>query len=284
VTMAHGDRPLLLPNGQSVHGASRADARFHQFIGDYFRPEVDIRPGVTVVDIGANIGMFSLEVLRRCHGDAHILAFEPAPETFAFLTRNVQELYPGADVRLARCALSDHEGDGTLYYRPRTAATASLYPDPLSGPDPSPLIDGFLRDPPPEYAGTLSRSVRRLPRAPLRKLLEVSGRWSNAKVVTTPCSTTTISAVLREHALEVVDFLKVDVEGSELDVLRGVSSEHWPMIRRLAMEVHDIAGRVETIRALLAENGFEQIIVEQEWPFEGTDIYMLHAARTAAPQ
>jgi FkbM family methyltransferase len=271
---------LLLPNGQLVYGASRADARFHQFIGAYFQPEFELRPGATVLDVGANIGMFSLEILRRCGGDAHILAFEPAPQTFAYLKQNVHDLFPNADVRLYQCALGDRKGETTLYYRPRAGSTASLYREPLS--DPESLINGFLRTPPPEYRGSFSQPLRRLPRAALTKLLKLAGRWANAKVVQTQCPITTVSAVMHEHAIAEVDFLKIDVEGAELDVLRGVQWDDWPKIKRLAAEVHDRDNRVETIRELLVQSGFEHVEARQEWPFEGTGIYAVCAARHPA--
>jgi hypothetical protein len=41
--------------------------------------------------------------------------------------------------------------------------------------------------------------------------------------------------------------LKVDVERAELDVLRGVREEHWPLVRQVAMEVHDGGGGGEGV-------------------------------------
>ena len=97
----------------------------------------------------------------------------------------------------------------------------------------------------------------------------------------TPCAVETVSRVLREQGNERVDFLKIDVEGAELDVLRGIERDDRPKIQRLAAEVHDLDGRVETIRGMLERPGFEHIEVSQEWPFEDTEIWMLHARRRA---
>ena len=38
-----------------------------------------------------------------------------------------------------------------------------------------------------------------------------------------------------------IDLLKIDVEGAELSVLRGVRREHWPRVRAVVAEVHDVA-------------------------------------------
>jgi FkbM family methyltransferase len=282
LTMPAKDRRTVLPNGQPVYGSSRTDARYQQlFINEYFRPEVRVRPGMTVLDVGANIGVFSLELLRRCDGDAHVYAFEPSPETFGYLERNLRELFPGADAQPFQCAVGDHKGAITLYHRPRQSTTTSIYPKHLSDPDT--YGDAFLRAPPQEFRNPLSMAVRRLPRAPLKKLFELGNRYAEAKVVQTSTPMTTIADVLAERQIAGVDFVKIDVEGAELDVLRGVGDENWPKIQALAAEVHDFDDRVAHISEMLSSLGFSQILVEQNWPFEGTNVYTVHAARQPAP-
>lgn len=49
-----------------------------------------LRPGMVFVDIGANVGSYSLFVASQCHDEATILAFEPHPRTFSKLTFNVR--------------------------------------------------------------------------------------------------------------------------------------------------------------------------------------------------
>ena len=49
-----------------------------------------LKPGMVFVDIGANIGTYSLFVAERCGGEARILAFEPHPRTFAKLSFNIK--------------------------------------------------------------------------------------------------------------------------------------------------------------------------------------------------
>lgn len=46
----------------------------------------DIRPGATVIDIGANIGCYSLLAAQNA---ARVLAYEPYPENFSILHKNV---------------------------------------------------------------------------------------------------------------------------------------------------------------------------------------------------
>jgi FkbM family methyltransferase len=49
-----------------------------------------LKPRMVFVDIGANIGTYSLFVARACGDDARILAFEPHPRTFAKLLFNTK--------------------------------------------------------------------------------------------------------------------------------------------------------------------------------------------------
>lgn len=263
-----------------MYGASRADARWQHFVGGYFRADAPIRAGMTILDVGANIGMFSVEALRRCDGDAELFAFEPAPRSHAYLERNVHELFPDARAHVYCAALGATPGDSTLYFRPRLSPTSSLYSGELD--DPEALLDGVMREPPAEYRTRFTAPVRRLPAGMRRNLIRIAGRWSTAEVVETPCTVTTVSDVIREHAIGRIDFLKVDVEGAELDVLRGIDAADWPKIQYLAAEIHDLEDRVRTIREMLEAAGFGQIEVEQEWPFEGTNVYMAHALRSTA--
>jgi FkbM family methyltransferase len=275
------DRRAVLSTGMPVYGASRADARFEQFTGAYFRYGVQFLPGMTVLDVGANIGLFSLEVLRRCGGDVNLFAFEPAPETFAHLERNIRALFPGARASIQRRALADRPGEATFYHRPRAPCLSSLDGSVRSdapGGDPESLVEAALREPPAEFKERTPTWFTLLPQWAAKGIYRLVGRWAE-EIVETTCTVTTISRVLRDHAIERVDFLKVDVEGAELDVLRGIEADDWPKIRTLVVEIHDVDHRVETIRGMLNSAGFEHVHVGQDWPHEGTNLYLLHAAR-----
>lgn len=49
-----------------------------------------IRPGATVLDIGANIGSFSLIAARQAGPQGKVYAFEPGPDNFEILNRNIR--------------------------------------------------------------------------------------------------------------------------------------------------------------------------------------------------
>ena len=64
-----------------------------------------------------------------------------------------------------------------------------------------------------------------------------------------------LGEVLRTHGFERVDFLKVDIEGSEFDLFRRDNA--WlSKVRRIAMEVHTNCGDPDEIKDILESKGF----------------------------
>lgn len=49
-----------------------------------------LRPGIVVVDVGAHLGIYTLEAARALKGHGRIYSFEPTPSTFALLVENIQ--------------------------------------------------------------------------------------------------------------------------------------------------------------------------------------------------
>ena len=268
----------MLPNGLAAHGATPNTVRLYQLILDYFNYDVEFVPGMTVVDVGANIGLFSLEVLQRCGGHVDLIAIEPGPLAYEHLERNLHEHFPTSPVKSIRCALSDHPGEAVFYDRPLASALSSLEPGGLT--DRRPLVESLLKsDPPAPFQSMTPRWLRRLPRPIATRALDWLIRRSESKVVPAACKLKTLSQIIAEESIDRIDFLKVDVEGAELKVLGGVAPADWPKIQALAVEVHDIDDRVEDLRRMLENAGFARIEVGQEWLFESSNVYMLYADR-----
>jgi FkbM family methyltransferase len=72
------------------------------------------RAGDTVIDVGANVGWYTIIASKLLGKNGRVIAFEPDPENFALLKRNV--LANGCDnVILEQKALSNASGTLTLY-------------------------------------------------------------------------------------------------------------------------------------------------------------------------
>ena len=85
-----------------------------------------VRPGMTVLDIGANIGYYSLLFGRLCGPDGVVHAFEPAPENFRILQHNLA-VNGVLNVRTHDCAVSDEPGTAPLRLSSQNLGDHSFY-------------------------------------------------------------------------------------------------------------------------------------------------------------
>jgi FkbM family methyltransferase len=80
---------------------------------------------------------------------------------------------------------------------------------------------------------------------------------------------TTFSDIIADHALEQVDFLKVDVEGAEFDILFDCSDETFAKIRQIVIEYHEFEGAKrghQDLADLLNLHGFKVVVEKGIFP------------------
>ena len=78
-----------------------------------------LRPGDTFVDVGANVGYYTL-LAASCVGQrGHVIAIEASPSIFGLLKNNVQRNGIGTQVRSLNVAASDEAGTVTVYGGPK---------------------------------------------------------------------------------------------------------------------------------------------------------------------
>jgi len=165
-------------------------------------------PDPVVVDAGANIGLFSIWLWCR-YPRAVIHCFEPEPENFELLCRNVEHF----NGLCHRVALGSRAGTASLYVS-RFSADHSLIP---------------------------SRAAHH--------------------VTTVPC--VRLADYIEENHMERVDLLKLDVEGSELDVLKGLDQK-LERVDRVIGECHEARVNQEALYQLLADRGHR--VISKMWP------------------
>ena len=86
-----------------------------------------MRPGDCFVDVGANIGYFTLLASRAVGPSGRVLAFEPDPDNYRLLALNCK--HNGCDnVTLFREALSDSDSSGRLYLSDSNRGDHTIYP------------------------------------------------------------------------------------------------------------------------------------------------------------
>lgn len=84
-----------------------------------------IRDGFTFVDVGANVGAYSLFVAAKAGLKARILAIEPQPDVFDRLAYNIRQ-NPFGTIKAVACAVADKSGELTLFLDPRNQGESSV--------------------------------------------------------------------------------------------------------------------------------------------------------------
>lgn len=77
------------------------------------------------IDIGANVGGYSLAVAAQAQGAAKILAVEPQPDVFDRLCFNIAA-NPGCKVKAIAAAVADRNGELTLFLDARNKGESSV--------------------------------------------------------------------------------------------------------------------------------------------------------------
>lgn len=101
------------------------------FTPQFFDPEemellkARVTDGFTFVDVGANIGAYSLFVAAHAGPKARILAIEPQPDVFDRLTYNIRQ-NPFGTVKAVACAVADKAGDLTMFVDSRNRGESSV--------------------------------------------------------------------------------------------------------------------------------------------------------------
>ena len=202
---------LQLRNGLVLHGVPQTgllgkykDIWYHDVYGlRSHRP----RPGGTVIDVGANVGVFSLYavVLGKA---ARVLCYEPFGENVALLRRNMQEnQIPGLQV--FQMGVAGRQGMRTLHVS----------------------------------AGHGHNSLFAIP--------------SEVATVDVPC--VSLADAFEANGVDRCDFLKLDCEGAEYEIL--LEAPRWVLSRvdRVALEYHnDLSGHSDDeLQRMFGDAGFK---------------------------
>jgi FkbM family methyltransferase len=262
--------------GDDLEIAYQSKAELAFFYEDIFEKEVYLRNGIKlhdgacVFDVGANIGLFTLFVHRKFRG-LQIYAFEPAPPLFEILRINTAS--HGVNARLFNCGVSDRPKTATFTFYPNSSGMSSFYAS---------------QDEEKDVLRAIMNNQLRQGMAGMEQLMQHADDLLEERLKSEAyeCHLRTLSDVIHEYDVEVIDLLKIDVQKSELDVARGINDADWEKIRQVVLEVHDFDGRLAEVTSLLESKGFS-LIVEQDDFYEGSILYNVYAVKprplTGAP-
>jgi 31-O-methyltransferase len=219
----------------------------------YLHHGVRVREGDVVFDVGANVGVAAAFFAANCGATVH--SFEPVKPIYDILCENLR---PFPSCRAHNVGLSSAPGQATITYYPNADAMSGLYADPET--DRLFTLECFRN------VGMTSDEAHRA----------LVGRFDDS--VTLICELRTLSSTLRDHAVDRVHLLKIDVERAELDVLNGIDDDDWARIDQIVAEVHDDDGRLTSVTSLLTARGFS-LATEQEKAMHGTGVHLVYAVR-----
>lgn len=259
----------LLPDGSAVAHLNKneTDYIYNEIFAlqAYLRHGITIRDGDCIVDAGANIGLFSV-FANRLARDLRLYAFEPNPAAFACLKANTDAWGEGSDVRCFPFGLSNENGSAALTFFEGMSLLSGFYADAATE---RAVVKQYVFNQAPDTrpSETFAADVDEL----------IDSRFRSQAVT---AQLRTLASVIQEHGIERIDLLKINVEKSELNVLRGLSADDWPRIRQLVIEV-DLRENLAPITNLLESQGFD-VLVEQDPLLRKTELCYIYAVRASA--
>jgi FkbM family methyltransferase len=84
-----------------------------------------IKPHMTIVDVGANFGYYSLVGAKSLNGTGQVIAFEPVPSNYQLLVKNIQQ-NQFKNIIPVQKALSDMNGARELFLNARNYGNCSF--------------------------------------------------------------------------------------------------------------------------------------------------------------
>src|SRR5260370_41969929 len=119
---------MLNPNDPVVSGAlalrvyENTETRFFQSV---------CKPGMTFLDVGANVGLYTALALARIGGTGRVVALEPDRESFEYLRKTVMANHAD-NVTCIRKAAADYTGVTKLFVSENNRGDNRLYDNELS--------------------------------------------------------------------------------------------------------------------------------------------------------
>ena len=216
-----------------------------------------IEDGDIIFDVGANIGICSIFFAKQAN-NLKIYSFEPIDRLHFVLNMNLFIYSQTALFKTFNCGLGKENRDNVPFsFFKNNTLISTQYPD-LD--EDSKLLSTYLDN--------AKESINN------QQLVDFIME-SQQEVL---CQIRTISSIIQQEKIERINLLKIDVEKSELDVLKGIEKQDWKKIDQIIIEVHNKNNKLSTIKSLLLEKEYT-VKVQQEKNLTDTGLYVLHAIR-----
>lgn len=239
-------------------------------VNGYFKNGISIQDNATVFDVGANIGVFAVRSAQMGK-DVKIYCFEPIPQIAHALKENA-EMHAKEDIKVFNYGLSSEKGVAEFTYFPNTPAfsTSNLGDWEENPKEFSQAVKGTMKNPPESM-----KWMKWIPRF----LSPVIAYFLTRNKSLVKCELNTLSGVIKDEEVDTIDLLKIDCEGAELEVLKGIDESDWSRVKAVIVEVKNVEGRLDKVISMLERHQFKNILKEQESGLESTSLYNLYCTR-----
>jgi len=238
-----------------------ARATLHEIFVDklYFQEGVSILPGDIVLDVGANIGVFTLFAAKQ---GAQVYAYEPVPPTFEVLQDNTCLHHLERVAHTRNIGISDRVEKRLMFHYPSCSVCDSWTAQDdlfeLMSENWQNTLSLLKVADPDQYQAISSLGSKTLQEGAVREIM----KKLSASPVQMKCEFDTLSGVIARENIQSIGLLKLDAELADWEILNGLKAEDWPRVRQVAMEVH-LASDVVPISHFLSERGFGQIVAKK---------------------
>jgi FkbM family methyltransferase len=181
-----------------------AQGTLHEICEDqlYFQSGISVSPGDVILDVGANIGVFSLCAAKQ---GARVYAFEPIPSTFAVLELNVRLHGLESVVTARNIGLSDRTEKKMMFHYPRATVCDAWTPQDnlfkYMADNRENTLDLFKTADPERYGAIVSLGAKSKQQAAIRDIIESAA----ASHVQIECEFDTLSGVIAHENIEFID-------------------------------------------------------------------------------
>ncbi len=198
--------PTLMKNKVALRNAADWGIFIEIYISDAYHKDT-LKHGLTVVDIGAHVGLYTALAAEKTGHAGKVIAIEPEPKNYERILENIK-INGFGNVIVKKIALSDHTGSEKLYISPSSARHSLL---------------------PPENS-------------------------SNFAQITVK----TLDTLLEELNLKTVDIIKIDAEGAEVGILKGMvkTLKNNPEVKIIVASYH-YSSEIEEVQEFLHKMGFK---------------------------
>jgi len=263
-------KQLKLPNGKIIFSLDKKTTMdvYKEIYEEniYLRSAIQVQPSCVVLDIGANVGLFSMYISEKVP-DLKIYAFEPIPQIFEALQANLKN--NSSIVKLYNVGLSDQEKNVEFNFYPRVCSDSTSTPFVFEK-----QVDMFMTKYSTGIARLLPNKIKRWIIAKLLKFM-----YTPIKVT---CPLKTVSQIIAENQISRIDLLKLDAENAERQVVDGINERDWEKIQQISMEIHTNISGGETLVSyltnLLESKGFKYEL-DTHSRFSYVGVHMLYAKK-----